>query len=104
VGWLARRAVLRIYLTDDIGRDLRSGVSGGLDLRRTIGKERRRKSIRFRGNGRRRRRMFPRRDVFVILDVIISFRDGERAEPARLEVKTGNTQQASWSLGLARRR
>jgi hypothetical protein len=26
--------------------------------------------------------MFPRRDdVFVILDVIISFRDGERAEP-----------------------
>jgi hypothetical protein len=48
--------------------------------------------------------MFPRRDVFVILDVIISFRDGERAEPARLEVKTGNTQQASWSLGLARRR
>jgi hypothetical protein len=38
--------------------------------------------------------MFPRRDVFVILDVIISFRDGERAEPARLEVKTGNTQQS----------
>lgn len=36
-----------------------------------------------------RGRMFPRRDVFVILDVIISFRDGERAEPHRLEVKTG---------------
>jgi hypothetical protein len=38
VGWLG---VLRIYLTNDIGRDLRSGVSGGLDLRPTIGKERR---------------------------------------------------------------
>jgi hypothetical protein len=38
---LARRALLRIYLTNDIGRDLRWDVSGGMDLRPTIGKERR---------------------------------------------------------------
>jgi hypothetical protein len=54
-------------------------------------------AIRFRGNGRKRR-TFPRRDVFVILDVIISFRDGERADPEEWRLRNYADSKPHWSL------